>query len=205
VLTEQLGLVTARSLIADNLGNPPGSVADSSSDTIIDSPKNAVGNYCVGRQWLTCCSRFRVKQGSDCRVTTQPVEAAAAGRSYAPDRHAQPGTDLGVRHWRVGNKQGEQSLAAGGKAGERLPQCGVALGREQFVVGCLGEPVWNALEVVHLLGCRVPTVGALDPEALTPGGGAEPATQRGRLAEAIQMVHQPHPGGLKDIFGVGLV
>jgi len=50
-------LITARSLIADNLGNPPGSVADSSSDTIIDSLKNAVGNYCVvadlkeGEEW----------------------------------------------------------------------------------------------------------------------------------------------------------
>jgi hypothetical protein len=50
-------LITARSLIADNLGNAPGSVADSSSDTIIDSLKNAVGNYCVvadlkeGEEW----------------------------------------------------------------------------------------------------------------------------------------------------------
>jgi hypothetical protein len=41
------GLITARSLIADNLGNPPGSVADSCSDTIIDSLKYAVGNHSV--------------------------------------------------------------------------------------------------------------------------------------------------------------
>ena len=51
------GLITARSMIADNLGNPPGPVADSSSDTIIDSLKNAVGNYGVvadlkeGEEW----------------------------------------------------------------------------------------------------------------------------------------------------------
>lgn len=41
------GLIDARSLIADNLGNPPGSVADSGSDTIIDSLKDAVGNHGV--------------------------------------------------------------------------------------------------------------------------------------------------------------
>ena len=41
------GVVTARSLIADNLGNPPGSVMDTGSDTIIDSLKNAVGNHSV--------------------------------------------------------------------------------------------------------------------------------------------------------------
>lgn len=51
------GVITARSLIADNLGNPPGSVMDSGSDNIIDSLKDAVGNYCVvidlkeGEEW----------------------------------------------------------------------------------------------------------------------------------------------------------
>jgi hypothetical protein len=51
------GVITTRSLIADNLGNPPGSVMDSGSDTIIDSLKDAVGNYCVvidlkeGEEW----------------------------------------------------------------------------------------------------------------------------------------------------------
>lgn len=41
------GVITTRSLIADNLGNPPGSVMDTGSDTIIDSLKNVVGNYGV--------------------------------------------------------------------------------------------------------------------------------------------------------------
>jgi hypothetical protein len=41
------GVITTRSLIADNLGNPPGSVMDTGSDTIIDSLKNAVGNHSV--------------------------------------------------------------------------------------------------------------------------------------------------------------
>jgi hypothetical protein len=51
------GLVGARSLIADNLGSPPGAVSDSGSDTIIDSLRNAVGTYCVvvdlkeGEEW----------------------------------------------------------------------------------------------------------------------------------------------------------
>jgi len=51
------GVVTARSLIADNLGNPPGSVADTGSDTIISSLKDAVGNFSVvadlreGEEW----------------------------------------------------------------------------------------------------------------------------------------------------------
>jgi hypothetical protein len=51
------GVITARSLIADNLGNPPESVGDTGSDTIIDSLKDAVGNYSVvadlkeGQEW----------------------------------------------------------------------------------------------------------------------------------------------------------
>jgi hypothetical protein len=144
-----------------------------------------------------------VEQGSDRRVTAQPVDAAAAVRSYRPDRYAQPATDLGVRQWRVGRKQDDQPLVAGGEPGERCSQGGVALGQEQAVVGCLSELIWNALEVVRMLVGRVQAVSAPHPEAFTAGGGAEPARQSGRIAEAVQVVHQSHPDRLTDIFGVG--
>jgi len=44
---------------------------------------------------------FGVDQGGDCRMAAQLVQAAAASRPDALDRDAQPGADLGVRHWRV--------------------------------------------------------------------------------------------------------
>src|SRR3954452_3093251 len=46
-VVDTAGIITTRSLIADNLGAPPGRVADSGSDTIIDTLKVAAGTQSV--------------------------------------------------------------------------------------------------------------------------------------------------------------
>src|SRR2546430_6049330 len=43
---------------------------------------------------------------------------------------------------------------------------------------------------------------APDPDAFALDGGAEPASKRGRVAEAVRLVHQVQPDGLADIVGV---
>ena len=45
--------------------------------------------------------------------------------------------------------------------------------------------------------------GAQDPAAFPPGGGGQPAGQRGRVADPVQLVHQPQPDVLADVVGVG--
>jgi len=93
-------------------------------------------------------------------------------------------------------------LAAAGKAGERLAQRGVLLGRQQFLLGRRGLRVRDALSVRHVPGrLRLPRC-APGPGAFPAGGGGQPAGQRGRLAEFAQVVEELEPDGLADVVGV---
>jgi hypothetical protein len=69
------GLVGARSLIAENLGSPPGAVTDTGSDTIIDSLRNAIGTYCVV---------VDLKEGEEWWETRLLVLASGASRLASP-------------------------------------------------------------------------------------------------------------------------
>jgi len=69
------GVVSARSLIADNLGSPPGPVNDTGSDTIVDSLRDAVGAYCVVAD---------LKEGEEWWETRLLVLASGATRLASP-------------------------------------------------------------------------------------------------------------------------
>ncbi len=86
-------------------------------------------------------------------MTAQPVQAAAASGPDAADWDAQAGADLRVRCRRVLGEQGDQLLVARGQLQERLVQRGVALGRQQLLLGRSGLLVRDVLDVV--VPCRV--------------------------------------------------
>ena len=49
-----------------------------------------------------------------------------------------------------------------------------------------------------------PALGRLrGPVALPPGGGGDPARQRGGIPEVTELAHQPLPYHLADVGGVG--
>jgi len=49
---------------------------------------------------------------------------------------------------------------------------------------------------------RKPAPGEQDPAVVPPAGG-QPAWQRGRITEIVQLAHQLKPDGLADVLGVG--
>jgi hypothetical protein len=136
-------------------------------------------------------------------MAAQLVQAAAAGGPDAAGRDTQLGADLGVRHGRVFDEQGDQLLAGGGQVGERLAQRCVALGDEQFMFGHPGLVGGDVLRVQHVPARLCPARLAQDPEAFAPGGGGEPARKRGRIAEAVKLGHQVQPYVLADVLCVG--
>ena len=144
-------------------------------------------------------------QGGHRGVAAQPFQAAAAAGPDAADGDAEPGADLGVRYRRVGDQQGQQPLAIGGQVAERGAQRGVPLGHEQLIPGHRGLLVRQLLGVRHLLTCGQPGPGAPDPVAFPLGRGGEPARQRSRFAQVVQLFHQAQPDGLADVLGVGAV
>jgi hypothetical protein len=80
----------------------------------------------------------------------------------------------------------------------------VALGREQFVLGCLGVIVRDGLGTGRLAGiacCRRP---AQDAAAFPAGRDSQPAGQRGRDGDGFQLVDKCEPDVLTDVLGVGV-
>ena len=75
-----------------------------------------------------------------------------AFRADASDRNAEPGADLGVGQWRVGDEHGEQALAARRQPGERLAQRGGTLEREQLVLCRDGLLVWHVVQQLPVAG-----------------------------------------------------
>ncbi len=136
-------------------------------------------------------------------MAAQPGQQAAAGGPDAAGRDAQPGADLGVGQRRIHDEQFHQPLAAGGQVGERLAQGGVTLGQEHLLLGHHGLRICHVRHVGHQFG-DLPRPGrAQAPEAFPPGRGDQPAGQRGRVAEAAQVVDQVQPHRLHDVLGVG--
>src|SRR5262249_36761133 len=86
-------------------------------------------------------SQLGLYQPGDRRVPPHLVQVAAAVRADAADRDAQPRADVSVGQRRVGDKQGDQLLAVRRQLVERLAQRGLALGREQALVGQAGPLV----------------------------------------------------------------
>jgi hypothetical protein len=88
------GVITARSVIADNLGSPPGRVTDSDRASIFDSLKDAVGTYCVVAD---------LKEGDDWWDTRLLVLVAGAVRLAFPKAvvftSATPGQPGGFVGW----------------------------------------------------------------------------------------------------------
>ena len=64
---------------------------------------------------------------------------------------------------------------------ERLAQGGVALGREQFLLGCLGVIVRDGLGVVNMAGFACSGL-VLDPAVITPDSSMRLMARSGSLA-----------------------
>src|SRR5712691_11792758 len=141
-----------------------------------------------------------IDQVGYCRIAAQLFQAAAAAGPDAPDRYAKPGANFSVGHRRVSNEQGKQSMRGQGKAAERLMQRSTALRHEQLILGPrgrLGRCIFWRLPVGWQLAG-----GAQDFEAFPPGDGGEPAGQRGRITDRVQVVHEYHPDVLAYVLGV---
>ena len=138
-------------------------------------------------------------------MLAQLLQEPAAGGPDAADRDAQPRADLGVGQGRVFEQQGDQLLTGGRQGRERLAQRGVALGRQQFLVGRRGPLVGQELGVQHVPGRRPPLPGVREPKAFPPGHGHQPARERGRIPELAQLAGQLQPHVLADVVGVGAV
>jgi hypothetical protein len=146
---------------------------------------------------------FVVDQGGDCRMAAEPGQAAAAGGPNAADRDAQPGADLGVRHGRVRDKQGNQLLAALRQIGECLAQRSVAFCQQQLILGPPALGVWDGRGIWHRAGsARIPCC-ARGPAAFVPGRGGEPAPKRGRFADVMKLAYKPQPDALANVVGIG--
>ncbi len=130
-----------------------------------------------------CRACVGVDQGSDGRVAAELVHVAAAGGPDAADGDTEPDADLGVGHGRVLKQQGDQLLAGGRQSGERLAQRGVALGRQQLLLGRPGLVIGDVLDIGHIPGRHTSLRRAQDLEALPAGHGDEPARKGGRVAD----------------------
>jgi hypothetical protein len=137
-------------------------------------------------------------------VVAQFVYVAAAGGPDAADWDTQPGADFGIGDGRVLEEQGDQLLAGGRQSRERLAQRGVALGRQEFLLGRPGLVICHVLELRHGPGCRTSVCRGQDLKTFPAGDGDQPARQGGRVADRGQLVYQLQPHLLADVFGVGV-
>jgi hypothetical protein len=55
---------------------------------------------------------------------------------------------------------------------------------------------------LHAVGRDLPVLVAQQHQALAPGGGTQPAGQRLRFTEILEIRHQPQPHRAADILGV---
>lgn len=124
-----------------------------------------------------------VDQGGDGRITAQLFQAAAPSRPDAPSRDAQSRADLGGRHRRVLDEQGDQLPGARGQVRKRLTQRGVTLRLEQLRLRDPCHLIRDVCGVQPMSGSLLFPRRAQDPAAFPLGGGSEPAGKRGRIAK----------------------
>jgi hypothetical protein len=96
------------------------------------------------------------------------------------------------------------SRAAGQQGQECLAQSGLPLGRVQLVIGRRGLLTGGKAGLGSVAGRVQATHGARDPQAFPAGRGGEPASQRGRIADLIDVPYQLQPDVLGDVAGVGV-
>ncbi len=87
-------------------------------------------------------------------------------------------------------QQCDQLLATRGQTLECFAQRGVALGGQQFLLGCLDALIREGLIVQHVPGRARTLRRAQGPGAFPPGYGGQPAGKRGRIAEPTQLFHE---------------
>ena len=81
-------------------------------------------------------------------MAAQHAQAVVTGRPHALNGDAQLGTDLGVGHGGIFDKQNDQLLTAGRKLGECVAQRGVALGCGQLMLDHIGRDVRNGFGII---------------------------------------------------------
>ena len=146
--------------------------------------------------------RRGVHQSGEHRVMAQLIQATSPAGPDAPDRDAQPGADLGVRHGWILGEHFDQLPAFWWQARQGLAQRGVALRHQQLMFGHPGLLVWDVLGVQHQPERLWSSRCAQDPDAFPVGGSGQPASQCSRITNRFEPVHQPHPDALTGIGGV---
>jgi hypothetical protein len=127
------------------------------------------------------------------------LEAAAASRSHAADRHPQGGGDLRIRGRRVGYQQTEQLLATRGEFVKSGPQgTGVVRSLAGRLRACCRLRSWPAFRCGGGLGG-----GLEEPKALASRGGGQPGSDMTRVPEAGKLLKRPKPRGPHDRRRVG--
>jgi len=107
--------------------------------------------------------------------------------------------------WRGTGGRGTAGPAAGGQPGKCVAQNGLLLGHEQFLLDGGGLGVRDAFGDQDPLASTPRVRGVDHASALAPRGGGQPARERSRFAQVVQMGHQLEPDDLADILGVGCV
>jgi hypothetical protein len=80
----------------------------------------------------------------------------------------------------------------------------VPFGGEQVLLGLAGVLVRDGLVGQRVPGVAGPPCGAEDAAAFALGGGGQPAGQRGRIAQAVQVVDEVEPNGLGGVIAQAL-
>ena len=110
----------------------------------------------------------------------------------------------GVGDRRVGHEQAQQLATPIAKVGERGPQRGLSLGRDQPLIDLRLVLVRRHVELrVRELAIALPAE-SLHPDAFAPRCRGEPAGQRRRLAKYVEMFDQPQPDVLSHVVRVGV-
>jgi len=81
-------------------------------------------------------------------MAAQHAQAVVTGRPDVFNGDAQLGTDLGVGHGGIFDKQNDQLLTARGKLGECVAQRGVALGCGQLMLDHAGRNVGGGSGII---------------------------------------------------------
>ena len=81
-------------------------------------------------------------------MAAQHAQVAVTGRPDAVNGDAQFGTDLGVGHGGIFDKQNDQPLTAQRKLGECVAQRGVALGYGQLMLDHAGRNVRDGFGII---------------------------------------------------------
>ena len=145
-------------------------------------------------------------------MAAQHAQAVVTGRPDVFNGDAQLGTDLGVGHGGIFDKQNDQLLTARGKLGECVAQRGVALCYSQLMLDHAGRDVRNGFGIIarQTFGVqRGPCARrrphrAPGPAAFPHGRAGQPAAKRGRSTELVKLAGELQPDELADVAGAGV-